>query len=274
MILLEAALAYHKRGYSIFPCKMVTPEEVEAVRQREGDNAAEKFIKKNAKTPRVQSWKPYQNKRATEAEIRRWFTDCGPLKTAISIVTGKISGLTVVDIDDPELIPEIRAKGLGDPKAVRTGRGVHLYYSYDPRLKTCSGFRGIEGLDIRNDGGYIIAPPSPHYSGVAYKFLNSESESFELQPPPDWLFDSAKAGEKSTADFFTLATPPQQIDLNRLRSALAAIPAKPYDDWLRVGMALHHDLGADGLQIWIDWSKTADNFDEGACRDKWGTFHG
>jgi len=44
-----------------------------------------------------------------------------------------------------------------------------------------------------------------------------------------------------------------------------------YDDWLKVGMSLKQ---VDGtlLADWIDWSKQADNFEEGVCEKKWDTF--
>ena len=85
--LLDAALEYREAGLSVFPCKMVTPEEVESVRQKEGAEAAEKFIKANSKHPKF-SWKPFQESIATEAEIKGWFAGCDPERTAIAIVTG------------------------------------------------------------------------------------------------------------------------------------------------------------------------------------------
>ena len=61
-----------------------------------------------------------------------------------------------------------------------------------------------------------------------------------------------------------------------LPEALDHIDPEPYNPWLHVGMALHHATGGNdnGLQIWIEWSSTASNFDEQACYNKWGTFGG
>jgi putative DNA primase/helicase len=56
--------------------------------------------------------------------------------------------------------------------------------------------------------------------------------------------------------------------------ALHHIDAQPYKNWLEVGMALHHESrGSEyGLKTFIEWSSTASNFDEIACRTKWESF--
>ena len=47
--------------------------------------------------------------------------------------------------------------------------------------------------------------------------------------------------------------------------------AAEYDDWLKVGMSLKQ-VDETLLADWIDWSKQADNFQEGVCERKWNTF--
>ena len=47
--------------------------------------------------------------------------------------------------------------------------------------------------------------------------------------------------------------------------------AAEYDDWLKVGMSLKQ-VDETLLDDWIDWSKQADNFQEGVCERKWNTF--
>ena len=47
--------------------------------------------------------------------------------------------------------------------------------------------------------------------------------------------------------------------------------AAEYDDWLKVGMSLKQ-VDETLLGEWIDWSKQADNFQEGVCERKWNTF--
>lgn len=47
-----------------------------------------------------------------------------------------------------------------------------------------------------------------------------------------------------------------------------------YDEWLRVGAALHHQGGGDGewLQAWDEWSAGSGKWVEGYCEAKWDSF--
>lgn len=49
-----------------------------------------------------------------------------------------------------------------------------------------------------------------------------------------------------------------------------------YEDWLKVGQALHHqgEGGEEWLQLWDDWSSAGATWAEGVCRDKWDSFGG
>ena len=47
--------------------------------------------------------------------------------------------------------------------------------------------------------------------------------------------------------------------------------AADYDDWLKVGMSLKQ-VDEKLLADWVDWSKQADNFEDGVCERKWSTF--
>ncbi len=123
---------------------------------------------RGAKAPAI-SWRQYQHRHATEAEIDHWFKVDGLHN--LGIITGKISGITVVDVDSLDLLPQLKELGVGSPLVARTGRGVHLIYSYEEKIKTCTTFGGLKGLDVRNDGAYIVAPPSIHPNGHQYRFL-------------------------------------------------------------------------------------------------------
>ena len=47
-----------------------------------------------------------------------------------------------------------------------------------------------------------------------------------------------------------------------------------YDDWVKVGMALHHQFGGEpeGLELWTRWSMDSSKFEEGSCETKWQSF--
>ncbi|MCP4379725.1 MAG: hypothetical protein GY794_26590, partial [bacterium] len=57
-----------------------------------------------------------------------------------------------------------------------------------------------------------------------------------------------------------------------INSAICAIPAHDRETWVRVGMAIHGELGSDGFGIWDEWSQGAGNYSARAARDVWRSF--
>lgn len=91
---------------------------------------------------------------------------------------------------------------------------------------------------------------------------------------------SAFAGEASSriddTPYAAPRTAPGQLDLGAIRDALAFIPSEDRDDWLKAGMALHHESGGsdDAFGVWDDWSKDtkAGNYDPKEQRRAWASF--
>lgn len=120
--------------------------------------------------------------------------DIGPIKNwwhkwpdaAIGIATGSISQLVVIDEDldedkGLEGAVEIRQWERNNeplPETVRaiTGRGgAHLYYHYAGNdIGNRAGL--LDGVDIRGEGGYVVAPPSLHPNGTEYVWEDSPDE--------------------------------------------------------------------------------------------------
>ena len=121
-----------------------------------------KCIPCNGKMPAIKGW----------AEAKNWKTPVLDAGQNLGVLTGKINGITVIDIDlkddGMKVWEQITKKNdINDPWIVKTGNGgLHLYYKYDPDLKLgdhkvrCDG--KMIGWDIRNDGGYVISPDSIH----------------------------------------------------------------------------------------------------------------
>ncbi len=119
------------------------------------------------KHPRVK-WLPYQDRLPLPEEVRTWWRRWPAAN--IAILTGKISGLVVVDID-PRHGGDDSLRDLGDLPDTLTastgGGGEHLYWAHPGGIvPNAAGIR--PGIDIRGDGGYVLAPPSSHVSGRAY----------------------------------------------------------------------------------------------------------
>src|SRR5919112_304276 len=102
----------------------------------------------------------------------------------ICIPTGSISGIVVVDLD--EETPEAMEiwKSLPETVEAETGRGRHRYYSI-PKPARVRSRKLAPGLDLKADGGYVVAPPSIHPSGARYRWIPGRSEMAPL--PEDFI---------------------------------------------------------------------------------------
>lgn len=116
----------------------------------------------------AEKWKEYQDRKATNEEIKKWFLT-GAVQN-IAIVCGVISdNLVVVDFDDPKVYKKIFGKAAKDKSTfvVRTGKGIHVYFKTENPVRS---FRIEElSIDVKGEGGYVLAPPSVHPSGREYK---------------------------------------------------------------------------------------------------------
>ena len=97
--------------------------------------------------------------------------------SALGFACGKRSGLTIVDIDDPDenLVADAMAKLGPTPIVVRTASGKHhLWYRHngEPRSpRKLARDMGLSGpVDILGERGFAIAPPSLRGGGT-YEWL-------------------------------------------------------------------------------------------------------
>lgn len=140
--ILNAALDYYRRGFSPIPIKLMD------------------------KRP-LRQWTEFQKIRPTESEIMNWFHDGG---ANIGIITGMISNLIVVDLDDEEAHEYFRNNNFPESPAAKTFRGTHIYYKCNSSVKTTTHINNLK-IDIRAEGGYVVAPPSIHEKGVKYEWI-------------------------------------------------------------------------------------------------------
>jgi hypothetical protein len=120
-----------------------------------------------------------------ETQLREWWTKWPDAN--VGIRTG--GGLVVLDVDRrhdghgtlsrfPALPPTSR---------VKTGNGWHHYFFCDGEVPNSTGTEttGLgPGLDVRGDGGYVVAPPSLHHSGAVYGWDDgSLADGFAEVPP-------------------------------------------------------------------------------------------
>lgn len=171
---LSEALKLTKHGWSIIPV---------------GEN----------KKPLI-NWNEYQQRQATEQEIRRWFSSWP--KANIGVVTGKLSNLLVLDLDAKH---NRSSKEFQIPVTICSntgGGGEHIFFQYPSfEVRNSAGVILGLGVDIRGEGGYVVLPPSLHQSGKYYEWRESCSP-FDLEPAeiPEWLKDNLQETTKNSND--------------------------------------------------------------------------
>jgi hypothetical protein len=141
--LLDAALAYAARGWSIIPTR--------------------------AKKARFR-WKQFQMERADEKLLRDWLGGRFADIDGIAVVCGRVSGeLVVRDFDDEhsyhrwaEAYPRLAQR----LPTTRTHRGYHVYGV------ATAGIVKLRDGELRGEGGYCLLPPSSHPSGSTYRWVN------------------------------------------------------------------------------------------------------
>lgn len=178
--MLEAALAYARRGWRVFP--LFGPKDTVPKDGQPG------------KTPRT----VHGVKDATtdEAQIRKWW-GMWP-SSNIGLATG--AEFVVLDIDGPDAELQLESQGYEAPESleVRTGRGRHVYLRGDVSIRNRTRLiGGQKGVDIRGDGGYVVAPPSIHENGRVYEFSDPDAPLAEI---PQWLRELHGARKQVAVD--------------------------------------------------------------------------
>ena len=62
---------------------------------------------------------------------------------------------------------------------------------------------------------------------------------------------------------------PEPVTVEKLRAALAVVPSDSYDLWVKLGLALHAELGDAGKELFVEWSARSAKYEEKQCSDKW-----
>jgi hypothetical protein len=128
--------------------------------------------------------------------IRGWWRNAPTAN--VGIATGVGAGLIVVDVDPrnggSESLEELERRYGAFPKTPRAntgGGGQHIFLKHPgpgDRIPNATRLGGLPGLDMKADGGYVVAPPSKHASGGTYTWRRSaHPELVDLAPGPDWL---------------------------------------------------------------------------------------
>jgi hypothetical protein len=273
-----AALEYAAKGFEVFP--------------------APEGKKKSHKSEQYSGVK--WGKTTDREEIRRDFRKWPDANVAI--VTGVTSGIFVVEADTSE---GHGVDGLASIKMLEAEHGpfpdthmvispsgsIHRYYRHPGGgVKIWNSTSELApGVDVRGDGGMVIAPPSIKPGVGEYRWLND----LPIAEAPAWLIgvvskqkevkkssSRAHADEKARAENSRKSGSERcphtktDADLDEIEAALMAIPNNAgvnWQDWNRIGMAVFAATGGSGagLAMFDKWSQKYSGYDGGDTEAKW-----
>jgi Bifunctional DNA primase/polymerase, N-terminal len=167
---LEWALAYEREGLSVVPAPLA------------GKRA-------------LVRWRQWQQMAADPTQLRIWWQRWP--KANVAIICGRISNLVVVDVDTGHgglgtlTAMEADHQLLDRSATVETPSGGRHYWLRHPGGRLSNSNKAIRdrygpGVDIRGDGGLVLAPPSVRLVG-AYRWRVGGPST--VPPMPTWLAD-------------------------------------------------------------------------------------
>jgi hypothetical protein len=116
-----------------------------------------------SKTPTT-AWKAWQTRLASDSELVAMFV----AESNIGIVTGAVSNLVVIDADSQDAQDYLLRHLPPTPWQTRTVRGMHFYFRH-PGVPVANRHLPSPALDIKGDGGHVLAPGSVHPTGRRYR---------------------------------------------------------------------------------------------------------
>jgi len=227
---LDAALALAGLGWPVFP------------------------IVEGTKAPRTASG--FKDASTNARQIRRWWDDHPD--DSIAVRTGQESGVFVLDVDvadgktGDEALAELEAEHGPLPatvEAITGSGGRHIYLRWRDGITNARG-RLPDGIDVRGEGGYVLAPPSLHPSGGQYQWeaTCSPFDGVTVAEPPAWLLTLLADAPPTRRD--AAAQVPRAVERVGDRPGDRFTAETTWAELLEAdGWTLHHRNG-DGEEHW------------------------
>lgn len=180
---IQAARIYAGRGWRVIPLHSVA----------DGRCTCRSTKCKAGKHPRVGLGGVHLATTDTD-QIRDWWARWPDAN--VGIATGGASGIIALDVDPyhegDESLRALEAEHVAvpeTPRALTGGGGTHYLLAHPGRpVPNKVNLAGRRGVDLKGDGGYIVAPPSIHQSGRVYAW-DAFAHPADLLPAacPEWL---------------------------------------------------------------------------------------
>lgn len=168
-------------------------------------------LRKKDKRPLFE-WKKYQDEQPSLAEINLWTNKYKDYNVAV--ITGAVSGIIVLDIDGQEGWDYLTQNGYDlpiTPRAQSSPGKAHIYFKHpNPEKGVRTRVNTELKIDVKGDGGYVVAPPSIHKLGHRYQWVEGFApQDVPLADTPQWLIDFIAQYAQGASPSFT--APPLDI---------------------------------------------------------------
>lgn len=194
--MIDAALALARRGFRVVPLHVPVDGACSCDNPTCRGSAG--------KHPRINGWqdRATNNEQAVAIWWQKWPS------ANVGIAMGGSGRLVAIDVDGEVgratlAHYEKRNDSLPPTLTARSGRedgGEHRIFRVPDDLDLDAIPNGVgnkrsrhPGIDIRSDGGQIVAPPSLHYTGRRYAWIDASAEIADL---PTWLHELVTRPEK------------------------------------------------------------------------------
>lgn len=266
---IDYALKYAALGWPVLPLHSIT--------ERATCTCGNTNCPSPGKHPRLPNG--FKGATTDKTTLHDWFKKWP--KANIGIRTGKVSGLFVIDVDprhggDDSLIHmKVELGNIPDDVVQITGSGgSHIFLKYaGAECRSTTGF--FDGIDLRGDGGYVVAEPSNHMTGGGYFFDGGLPESVEALPAvPEKLLAKLRQKKPVNAGNMEKGQLLPKLEVKKIRTALGYIAnSDDRDQWRTIGMALHSTgAGDQAFGLWSEWSQQSDKFNLPDQRRVWNSF--
>jgi len=195
--LLEWARYYAGLGFSVIPVYTVDQDGICTCKKKDECRNA-------GKHPAI-NWQRYTKRKADDDQLLVWF-DGMEHSHNIGLVTGSISNnIFVIDVDTGqgktglETLDQVQMAhdDLPITATAKTGSGGKHIFLRAPdgfHVKTDTNLIG-KGIDVRGEGGFVVAAPSRHASGNRYTY-----DMDDIADAPNWVLAMVEGGTAGTHD--------------------------------------------------------------------------
>lgn len=224
------------------------------------------------KHPRISNW---QSVPQWSDEQMETFEAMGHFRTGFGVLC---SGWLVVDVDArnggvssfAKLCADIPG-ACGSAYVVDTGSGggsQHHYFRLAAPVAMVQHHDKYPGIDFKTSG-FVIGAGSMHASGAQYE--TGKGFPQDITEAPAGLVDLLRKPERHRVTLDGAAVDVSESEVAGILSHIS--PDLTYEEWVKIGMAVHHCTGGLGFDLWDQWSEGGSKYPgAGQLERHWHSF--